>query len=101
MMINDAKTCNCVANDSNSILQRTDTMLSRLRGLTECLHSIESKIIDISNTLFSQTIKFETIKERTYTVPLDMNTEIIHDHEVALAIIDALSLLETGIGINQ
>ena len=96
MMINDAKTCNCTTNDSNSVLQRTDTMLSRLRGLTECLHDIESKIIDISNTLF-----FETVKERTYTEPLDINTEIIHDHEVALAIIDALSLLETGIGINQ
>ena len=95
-MINDAKTCNCTTNDSNSILQRTDTMLSRLRGLTECLHNIESKIIDISNTMF-----FETVKERTYTEPLDINTEIIHDHKVALAIIDALSLLETGIGINQ
>ena len=47
MMINDAKTCNCTTNDSNSILQRTDTMLSRLRGLTECLHNIESKIIGI------------------------------------------------------
>lgn len=92
----DAKTCNCTTNDSNSILQRTDTMLSRLRGLTECLHSIESKIIGISNTMFC-----ETIKERTYTEPKDMNTEIIHDHEVALAIIDALSLLETEIGINQ
>ena len=96
MMINDAKTCNFVANDNNSILQRTDTMLSHLRGLTECLHSIESKIIGISNTLF-----FETIKERTYTEPKDMNTEIIHDQEVALAIIDALCLLETGIGVNQ
>ena len=96
MMINDAKTCNCTTNDSNSVLQRTDTMLSRLRGLTECLHDIESKIIDISNTLF-----FETVKERTYTEPLDINTDIIHDHEVALAIIEALSLLETGIGINQ
>ena len=97
----DAKTCNCTTNDSNSILQRTDTMLSRLRGLRECLHSIESKIIGISNTLFSQTIKFETIKERTYTEPVDINTEIIHDHEAALAIIDALSLLEKRIGINQ
>lgn len=96
MMINDAKTCNCTTNDSNSILQKTDTMLSRLRGLTECLHNIESKINRISNTMF-----FETIKERTYTEPKDMNTEIIHDHEVALAIIDALCLLETGIGINQ
>ena len=95
-MINDAKTCNCTTNDSNSILQRTDTMLSRLRGLTECLHSIESKIIGISSTFF-----FETSKERTYTEPQDVNTEIIHDHEVALAIIEALSLLETGIGINQ
>lgn len=95
-MINDAKTCNCTTNDSNSILQRTDTMLSRLRGLTECLHSIEGKIIGISNTLF-----FETIKERTYTEPKDINTEIIHDHEVALAIFEALSLLETEIGINQ
>lgn len=96
MMINDAKTCNCTTNDSDSILQRTDTMLSRLRGLTECLHDIESKIIDISNTLF-----FETVKERTYTEPLDINTEIIHDHEVALAIVDALCLLEKGIGIDQ
>ena len=96
MMINDAKTCNFVANDSNSILQRTDTMLSRLRGLTECLHSIESKINGISNTMF-----FEMNKERTYTEPKDINTEIIHDHEVALAIIDALCLLETGIGIDQ
>ena len=96
MMINDAKTCGCVADDSNSMLQRTDTMLSRLRGLTECLHNIESKITGISNTMF-----FETIKERTYTEPKDINTEIIHDHEVALAIIDALCLLETGIGINQ
>lgn len=95
-MINDAKTCNCTTNDSNSILQRTDTMLSRLRGLTECLHSIESKIIGISNTLF-----FGTIKETMHTEPLDINTEIIHDHEVALVIIDALSLLETEIGINQ
>lgn len=96
MMINDAKTCNCTTNDSNSILQKTDTMLSRLRGLTECLHKIESKIIGISNTLF-----FETVKERTYTESKGTNTEIIHDHEVALAIIDALSLLETGIGIDQ
>lgn len=96
MMINDAKTCNCTTNDSNSILQRTDTMLSNLQSLTECLHSIEDRVIDISNTLF-----FETVKERTYTEPLDINTEIIHDHEVALAIIDALSLLETEIGINQ
>lgn len=96
MMINDAKTCNCTTNDSNSILQRTDTMLSRLRGLTECLHNIESKINRISNTMF-----FETIKERTYTEPKDINTEIIHYHEVALAIIDALSLLEKGIGIDQ
>ena len=96
MMINDAKTCNFVANDSGSILQRTDTMLSRLRGLTECLHSIESKINRISNTMF-----FVDVKERQYTQPQDINTEIIHDHEVALAIIDALCLLETGIGINQ
>lgn len=96
MMINGAKTCNCTTNDSNSILQKTDTMLSRLRGLTECLHDIESKINRISNTLF-----FETVKERTYTEPQDMITEIIHDHEVALAIIDALCLLETEIGINQ
>lgn len=96
MMINDAKTCNCTTNDSNSILQKTDTMLGNLQALTECLHDIESKIIDISNTLF-----FETVKERTYTEPLDINTEIIHDHEVALAIIDALCLLETEIGINQ
>ena len=96
MMINDAKTCNFVANDSDSMSPRTDTMLSRLRGLTECLHNIESKINRISNTMF-----FETVKERTYTEPKDINTEIIHDHEVALAIIDALSLLETGIGINQ
>lgn len=96
MMINDAKTCNCTTNDSNSILQKTDTMLSRLRGLTECLHNIESKINRISNTMF-----FETIKEREYTEPQDMNTEIIHDYEVALAIIDALCLLETEIGINQ
>ena len=96
MMINDAKTCNCTTNDSNSILQRTDTMLSHLRGLTECLHNIESKIIGISNTFF-----FETSKERTYTEPVDINTEIIHDHGVALAIIDALSLLEKGIGIDQ
>ena len=95
-MINDGKTCNCTTNDNNSILQRTDTMLSRLRGLTECLHSIESKITGISNTLF-----FETSKERTYTEPKDINTEIIHDHEVALAIIEALNLLETGIGIDQ
>lgn len=96
MMINDAKTCNCTTNDSNSILQKTDTMLSRLRGLTECLHKIESKINRISNTMF-----FEINKEREYTEQTDMNTEIIHDHEVALAIIDALSLLETEIGINQ
>ena len=96
MMINDAKTCNCTTNDSNSILQKTDTMLSRLRGLTECLHNIESKINRISNTMF-----FETVKERTYTEPKDINTEIIHDHEVALAILDTLCLLETGIGINQ
>ena len=96
MTINDAKTCNCATNDSNSILQRTDTMLSRLRGLTECLHNIENKINRISNTMF-----FEMNKEREYTELKDMNTEIIHDHEVALAIIDALSLLETMIGINQ
>ena len=96
MMINDAKTCNCTTNDSDSVLQRTDTMLSRLRGLTECLHNIESKINRISNTMF-----FETVKERTYTEPKDINTEIIHDHEVALAILDTLCLLETGIGINQ
>ena len=96
MMINDAKTCNCTTNDSNSTLLRTDTMLSCLRGLTECLHNIESKINRISNTMF-----FETIKERTYTEPKDINTQIIHDHEVALAIIDALCLLETGIGIDQ
>ena len=96
MMINDAKTCNCTTNDSNSILQKTDTMLSRLRGLTECLHDIESKIIGISNTLF-----FDDVKESPYTQPQDINTEIIHDHEVALAIIDALSLLEKGIGIDQ
>ena len=95
-MINDGKTCICTTNDSNSILQRTDTMLSRLRGLTECLHNIESKIIGISNIMF-----FEMNKERVYTEPKDMNTEIIHDHEVALAIIDALSLLETEIGIDQ
>ena len=95
-VINDAKICNGTTNGSNSILQRTDTMLSRLRGLTECLHSIESKITGISNTMF-----FETIKERTYTEPKDMNTEIIHDHEVALTIIDALSLLEKWIGIDQ
>lgn len=96
MMINDAKTCNCVANDSNSILQKTDTMLSRLRCLTECLHNIESKIIGISNTLC-----FGDVKERKYTEPKDMNTEIIHDHEVALAILDTLCRLASGIGINQ
>lgn len=95
-MINDGKICNCTTNDSNSILQKTDTMLSRLQGLTKCLHNIESKINRISNTMF-----FEINKEREYTEPTDMNTEIIHDHEVALAIIDALSLLETEIGINQ
>ena len=48
-MINDAKTGNCTTNDGNSILQKTDTMLSRLRGLTECLHNIENKINRISN----------------------------------------------------
>ena len=96
MMINDAKTCNCTTNDSNSILQRTDTMLSRLRGLTECLHSIESKINRISNTMF-----FEMNKEREYTEPKDMNTEIIHDHEVALAILDTLYLFASGIGIDR
>lgn len=96
MMINDAKTCNCTTNDSNSILQKTDTMLSRLRGLTECLHNIESKINRISNTMF-----FEMNKEREYTEPKDMNTEIIHDHEVALAIIDALCYLTSRIGIDQ
>ena len=97
MMINDGKMCSGVtAAVNNDEICRTDTMLSRLRGLTECLHSIENKINGISNTLF-----FEMNKERTYTEPKDMNTEIIHDHEVALAIIDALSLLETGIGINQ
>ena len=95
-MINDGKTYNCTTNDSNSILQRTDTVLGNLQALTECLHSIESKIIGISNTLF-----FEMNKERTYTEPKDINTEIIHDHEVALAIIEVLSLLETGIGIDQ
>lgn len=100
MMINDAKTCNCTTNDSNSILQKTDTMLSRLRGLTECLHNIESKTNRISNTLFFEMNK-EMNKEREYTEPKDMNTEIIHDKEVALAIIDALCLLETEIGINQ
>lgn len=100
MMINDAKTCNCTTNDSNSILQKTDTMLSRLRGLTECLHNIESKINRISNTMFFEMNK-EMNKEREYTEPKDMNTEIIHNHEVALAIIDALSLLEKGIGIDQ
>lgn len=99
-MINDAKTCNCTTNDSNSILQKTDTMLSRLRGLTECLHNIESKINRISNTMFFEMNK-EMNKERVYTEPKDMNTEIIHNHEVALAIIDALSLLEKGIGIDQ
>ena len=96
MMINDAKTCNCTTNDSNSMLQRTDTLLAHLQCLTENLHDIESKIIDISNTLF-----FETVKERTYTEPLDINTEIIHDQEVALAILDALCRLASGIGINQ
>ena len=96
MMINDAKTCNCTTNDSNSILQQTDTMLSRLRGLTECLHNIESKINRISNTMF-----FEMNKEREYTEPKDMNTEIIHDHEVALAIIDSLCYLTSRIGIDQ
>ena len=60
------------------------------------MHNIESKITGISNTFF-----FGSSEERTYTEPQDINTEIIHDHEVALAIIDALSLLETGIGINQ
>lgn len=99
-MINDGKTCNCTTNDSNSMLQRTDTMLSRLRGLTECLHNIESKINRISNTMFFEMNK-EMNKGREYTDSKDMNTEIIHDHEVALAIIDALSLLETEIGINQ
>ena len=97
MMINDAKTCNCTTNDSNSILQKTDTMVSRLRGLTECLHNIESKINRISNTMFFD----DDVKERQYTQPQDINTEIIHDKEVALAIIDALCLLETGIGIDQ
>ena len=97
MMINDGKMCSGVtAAVNNDGICRTDTMLSRLRGLTECLHSIESKIIGISNTMF-----FETSKERTYAEPKDINTEIIHDHEVALAIIDALSLLETEIGIDQ
>ena len=96
MMINDAKTCNCTTNDRNRILQRTDTMLSRLRGLTACSPNIESKIIGISNTLF-----FEMNKERTHTEPKDINTEIIHDHEVALAIIGALCLLETEIGSDQ
>lgn len=90
MMINDAKTCNCTTNDSNSILQRTE------RGLTECLHNIESKINRISKTMF-----FEMNKEREYPEPKDMNTEIIHDHEVALAIIDALCRLASGIGIDQ
>ena len=96
MMINDAKTCNCTTNDSNSILQRTDTMLSHLQCLTECLHDIESKIIGISNTMF-----FDDVKERQYTQPQDINTEIIHDKEVALAILDTLCRLASGIGINQ
>lgn len=96
MMINDAKTCNCTTNDSNSILQKTVTMFSRLRGLTECLHKIESKINRISNTMF-----FDDVKERQYTQPQDINTEIIHDHEVALAILDTLCRLASGIGINQ
>lgn len=96
MMINDAKTCDVLPNDSKCEKMPADTIISNLLYLTECLHNIESKINRISNTFF-----FETSKERTYTEPKDINTEIIHDHEVALAIIDALSLLETGIGINQ
>ena len=96
MMINDAKTCNFVANDSDSMLQGTNTMLSNLRSLTECLHSIENRVIGISNTMF-----FDDVKERQYTQPQDINTEIIHDKEVALAILDTLCRLASGIGINQ
>ena len=100
-MINDGKMCSGVtAAVNNDEICRTDTMLSRLRGLTECLHNIESKINRISNTMFFEMNK-EMNKEREYTEPKDINTEIIHNHEVALAIIDALCLLEKGIGIDQ
>lgn len=92
----DEKTCAIAPDDSNCAKIKTDTILANLRCLTECLHSIESRVNNIANVMF-----FDSIKEKNYTKPKDINTEIIHDHEVALAIIDALSLLETGIGINQ
>lgn len=92
----DAKTCAIEPDDSNYTEANPKPMLAHLEALTSCLHSIEDKVNNIARTMF-----FETIKERTYTEPKDINTEIIHDHEVALAIIDALSLLETGIGIDQ
>lgn len=95
MMINDAKTCNFVANDSNSILQRTDTMLSRLRGLTECLHNIESKINRISNTMF-----LSDLGELVDIEIKDMDTEIKHDGQIARGILEKINFLMNRMGLE-
>lgn len=92
----DEKTCAIAPDDSKCAKIETDTILANLRYLTECLHSIESRVNNMANVMF-----FDIIKERKYTEPKDMNTEIIHDREIALAILDALFLLASGIGIDQ
>ena len=49
MMINDGKMCGGVAAAvNNDEICRSDTMLSNLQALTECLHSIESDLEKIN-----------------------------------------------------
>lgn len=95
MMINDAKTCNCTTNDSNSMLQRTDTMLSNLRALTECLHRIDSDLNRISMTMFSV-----DVGEMANNDIKDMDTEIKYDGEIARGILEKINLLIDRMGLN-
>ena len=92
----DAKTCAIEPDDSNNTEVHPKPMLAQLEALTNCLHSIEGKVNNIARTIF-----LENAEERKYTEPEDMNTEIIHDKEVALAILDTLYLFASGIGIDQ
>ena len=94
MMINDAKTCNCTTNDSNSILQRTDTMLGNLQALTECLHRIDSSLLRITTTMF-----LSDLGELVDIEIKDIDTEIKHDGQIARGILEKINFLMDRMGI--
>lgn len=95
-MINDGKMCGGVAAAvNNDEICRSDTMLSNLQALTECLHSIESNLNRISMTMFAV-----DIGEMVDIEIKDMDTEIKHDRETARGILEKINLLMDRMGLN-